>query len=149
MEHAAKLPVLQSGQCFVATEQHTQPVGTVEFVAGKYVEVAAQRLHVAPANQAHLVIKLHVFGRQRLSQGQHAVAVAMTVVDLGSQSAAADHLENSGVKITPNAPYKLVLTDEKETQRAASYTRNLTTAWFAQRVDERRQRCMSRAAASR
>ncbi len=36
---------------------------------------------VAPANQAHLVIKLHIFGRQRLSQGQHAVAVAMTVVD--------------------------------------------------------------------
>ena len=39
-------------------------------------------------------------------------------------------LENSGVKITPNAPYKLVLTDEKETQRAASYTGNTGTAEY-------------------
>jgi hypothetical protein len=36
---------------------------------------------VATADQAHLVIELHVFGRQRLGQRQHAVAVAMAVVD--------------------------------------------------------------------
>ena len=35
------------------------------------------------------------------------------------------------------------------TLQSPKITRNLTTAWFAQRVDERRQRCMSRAAASR
>ena len=33
-------------------------------------------------------------------------------------------LENSGVKITANAPYKLILTNEKETQRAATYSGN-------------------------
>ena len=31
-------------------------------------------------------------------------------------------LENSGVKITDSAPYKLVLTSEQESQRAATYT---------------------------
>ena len=35
------------------------------------------------------------------------------------------------------------------TLQSPKITRNLTTAWFAQRVDERRQRCISRAAASR
>ena len=39
-------------------------------------------------------------------------------------------LENSGVKITANAPYKLVLTDEKDTQRSASYTGNTSTAEY-------------------
>ena len=33
-------------------------------------------------------------------------------------------LENSGVKLTANAPYKLILTNEKETQRAATYSGN-------------------------
>ena len=31
-------------------------------------------------------------------------------------------LENSGVKLTTSAPYKLVLTNEQETQRAATYS---------------------------
>ena len=31
-------------------------------------------------------------------------------------------LENSGVKLTASAPYKLVLTNEQETQRAATYS---------------------------
>ena len=31
------------------------------------------------------------------------------------------------------------------TLNSPKITRNLTTAWFAQRVDERRQRCMNRA----
>ena len=33
-------------------------------------------------------------------------------------------LENSGVKLTANAPYKLILTNEKETQLAATYSGN-------------------------
>ena len=39
-------------------------------------------------------------------------------------------LENSGVKLTANAPYKMVLTSEKETQRAASYSGNGGTAEY-------------------
>ena len=34
------------------------------------------------------------------------------------------------------------------TLKSPKITRNLTTAWFAQRVDERRQRCMNRAGAA-
>ncbi len=36
---------------------------------------------VAAADQAHLVVELHVFGRQGLGQRQHSVAVAVAVVD--------------------------------------------------------------------
>ena len=39
-------------------------------------------------------------------------------------------LENSGVKLTANAPYKMILTSEKETQRAASYSGNGGTAEY-------------------
>ena len=42
--------------------------------------VRRQRQVAAP-DQAHLVIELHVFGRQGLSQRQHAITVAMAVVD--------------------------------------------------------------------
>ncbi|MNC81301.1 hypothetical protein D3C75_1343890 [compost metagenome] len=33
----------------VAPEQHAQAIGAVELVAGKYIEIAAQRLHVMAA----------------------------------------------------------------------------------------------------
>ena len=36
---------------------------------------------VAPANQAHLVIELYIFGREGPGQGQHSLAIAVTVVD--------------------------------------------------------------------
>ncbi|MCU1727766.1 LPS assembly lipoprotein LptE [Pseudomonas sp. 7P_10.2_Bac1] len=39
-------------------------------------------------------------------------------------------LENSGVKVTDNAPYKLVLNNEQESQRAASYTGTGSTAEY-------------------
>ena len=46
---AAKLPVLEAGQCAMAAKQHAQPVRAVQFVAGKHIEVAAQRIHVLTA----------------------------------------------------------------------------------------------------
>ncbi|KPY82369.1 Uncharacterized protein ALO94_05556 [Pseudomonas syringae pv. spinaceae] len=59
--------------------------------------VRCQR-QVTTADQAHLGIKLHVFGGQCLRQGQHPVAVAMAVVDAFGQRLgnchAVQHVEN-------------------------------------------------------
>lgn len=53
---------------------------------------------VAATDQAHLVIKLHVFCRQGLGQRQHPVTVAMTVVDAFRQGLGdgdtVQHVEN-------------------------------------------------------
>ena len=53
---------------------------------------------IATTDQAHLVIELHIFGRQGLRQCQHAIAVAVPVVDAFRQRLsdghAVQHVEN-------------------------------------------------------
>ena len=82
-----------------------------------------------------LAVLLSACGFQLRGTGTNQLTI--TELDVSARNAYGDTvrqlrqvLENSGVKITPNAPYKLVLTDEKETQRAASYTGNTGTAEY-------------------
>ncbi|VFT29707.1 Uncharacterised protein [Pseudomonas aeruginosa] len=63
---------------------------------------------VAAADQAHLVIELYVFRRQRLGQGQHPLAVALAIVDrfrqgLGDRDAV-QHVEYFGKHAAPVRP---------------------------------------------
>ena len=82
-----------------------------------------------------LAVLLSACGFQLRGTGTNQLTI--TELDVSARNAYGDTvrqlrqvLENSGVKITPNAPYKLVLTDEKDTQRAASYTGNSGTAEY-------------------
>ena len=82
-----------------------------------------------------LAVLLSACGFQLRGTGTNQLTI--TELDVSARNAYGDTvrqlrqvLEHSGVKITPNAPYKLVLTDEKETQRAASYTGNTGTAEY-------------------
>ena len=82
-----------------------------------------------------LAVLLSACGFQLRGTGTNQLTI--TELDVSARNAYGDTvrqlrqvLENSGVKITPNAPYKLILTDEKETQRAASYTGNTGTAEY-------------------
>ncbi|NNB03596.1 LPS assembly lipoprotein LptE [Pseudomonas fragi] len=82
-----------------------------------------------------LAVLLSACGFQLRGTGTNQLTI--TELDVSARNAYGDTvrqlrqvLENSGVKITPNAPYKLILTDEKDTQRAASYTGNSGTAEY-------------------
>ena len=82
-----------------------------------------------------LAVLLSACGFQLRGTGTNQLTI--TELDVSARNAYGDTvrqlrqvLENSGVKITPNAPYKLVLTDEKDTQRAASYTGKSGTAEY-------------------
>ena len=82
-----------------------------------------------------LAVLLSACGFQLRGTGTNQLTI--TELDVSARNAYGDTvrqlrqvLENSGVKITPNAPYTLVLTDEKDTQRAASYTGNSGTAEY-------------------
>jgi len=74
-----------------------------------------------------LAVLLSACGFQLRGTGTNQLTI--TELDLSARNAYGDtvrelrrELENNGVKITPNAPYKLILTNEQETRRAASYT---------------------------
>ena len=82
-----------------------------------------------------LAVLLSACGFQLRGTGTNQLTI--TELDVSARNAYGDTvrqlrqvLENSGVKITPNAPYKLILTDEKDTQRSASYTGNSGTAEY-------------------
>ena len=82
-----------------------------------------------------LAVLLSACGFQLRGTGTNQLTI--TELDVSARNAYGDTvrqlrqvLENSGVKITANAPYKLVLTDETETQRSASYTGNSGTAEY-------------------
>ena len=45
---STELPMMQARQRFIAAIQHAETLGAVQFMTGKYIEVAAQRLHVMP-----------------------------------------------------------------------------------------------------
>lgn len=73
-----------------------------------------------------LAVLLSACGFQLRGTGTNQLTI--TELDLTARNAYGDTvrelrqtLENSGVKITASAPYKLILTNEKESQRAASY----------------------------
>lgn len=62
-------------------------------------------------------------------RGTGTTELTIKELDLGARNAYGDTvkqlrttLQNSGVKVYSGAPYKLVLTNEQETQRAATYT---------------------------
>lgn len=62
-------------------------------------------------------------------RGTGTTELAIKELDLSARNAYGDtvkelrrSLQNSGVKVYTGAPYKLVLTNEQETQRAATYT---------------------------
>ena len=76
-----------------------------------------------------LAILLSACGFQLRGTGTNQLTI--TELDVSARNAYGDTvrqlrqvLENSGVKLTANAPYKMVLTSEKETQRAATYSGN-------------------------
>jgi LPS-assembly lipoprotein len=81
-----------------------------------------------------LVMGLAVLAeRLRLSAARHRhqSELSITELDVTARNAYGDTvrelrqvLENSGVKVTAAAPYHLVLTDEQDSQRAASYAGN-------------------------
>ena len=82
-----------------------------------------------------LAILLSACGFQLRGTGTNQLTI--TELDVSARNAYGDTvrqlrqiLENSGVKLTANAPYKMVLTSEKETQRAASYSGNGGTAEY-------------------
>ena len=63
--------------------------------------------------------------------------LSLTELDVAARNAYGDTvrelrqvLENSGVKLTTNAPYKLILTSEQESQRAVSYAGNGTSVEY-------------------
>ena len=76
-----------------------------------------------------LAILLSACGFQLCGTGTNQLTI--TELNVSARNAYGDTvrqlrqvLENSGVKLTANAPYKLILTNEKETQRAATYSGN-------------------------
>ena len=82
-----------------------------------------------------LAVLLSACGFQLRGTGTNQLTI--TELDVSARNAYGDTvrqlrqiLENSGVKLTANAPYKMVLTSEKETQRAASYSGNGGTAEY-------------------
>jgi LPS-assembly lipoprotein len=82
-----------------------------------------------------LAVLLSACGFQLRGTGTNQLTI--TELDVSARNAYGDTvrelrqvLENSGVKLTANAPYKLILTSEKETQRAASYSGNGGTAEY-------------------
>ena len=82
-----------------------------------------------------LAILLSACGFQLRGTGTNQLTI--TELDVTARNAYGDTvrqlrqvLENSGVKLTANAPYKMILTSEKETQRAASYSGNGGTAEY-------------------
>ena len=82
-----------------------------------------------------LAVLLSACGFQLRGTGTNQLTI--TELDVSARNAYGDTvrqlrhvLENSGVKITANAPYKLILTSEKESQRSASYTGNSGTAEY-------------------
>ena len=82
-----------------------------------------------------LAVLLSACGFQLRGTGTNQLTI--TELDVSARNAYGDTvrqlrqvLENSGVKITANAPYKLILTNEKESQRSASYTGNTGTAEY-------------------
>ncbi|MBW0234392.1 LPS assembly lipoprotein LptE [Pseudomonas sp. D1HM] len=82
-----------------------------------------------------LAVLLSACGFQLRGTGTNQLTI--TELDVSARNAYGDTvrqlrqvLENSGVKVTANAPYKLVLTNEKDSQRAASYAGNGASAEY-------------------
>ena len=82
-----------------------------------------------------LAVLLSACGFQLRGTGTNQLTI--TELDVSARNAYGDTvrelrqvLENSGVKLTANAPYKLILTSEKESQRSASYSGNGGTAEY-------------------
>ena len=82
-----------------------------------------------------LAILLSACGFQLRGTGTNQLTI--TELDVTARNAYGDTvrqlrqvLENSGVKLTASAPYKMILTSEKESQRAASYAGNGATAEY-------------------
>ena len=82
-----------------------------------------------------LAILLSACGFQLRGTGTNQLTI--TELDVTARNAYGDTvrqlrqvLENSGVKLTASAPYKMILTSEKESQRAASYAGNGGTAEY-------------------
>ena len=82
-----------------------------------------------------LAVLLSACGFQLRGTGTNQLTI--TELDVSARNAYGDTvrqlrqvLENSGVKVTTNAPYKLVLTNEKDSQRAASYAGNGASAEY-------------------